>query len=72
MHNEEAKPKRKFSSRFKGVSYCKTERTWRARIYIRGEQFHLGDYQTEVEAARAWNAAALARLGPCAKLQVID
>lgn len=44
------------SSQFKGV--CRTERCWIAAIRVDGKLHHLGCFHDEVEAARAYDAAA--------------
>lgn len=43
---------------YKGVSYYKDRKKWRARIGINGEKRHLGWYATAEEAALAYNKAA--------------
>lgn len=59
------------SSRFKGVA-CRREKLtnqWRAYICVRaGKLIHLGEFATEVEAARAYDAAALELFGEFARL----
>lgn len=46
------------SSIYKGVSWKKDKNKWRAQITINGKQKHLGYYNSEVEAARAYDATA--------------
>jgi hypothetical protein len=46
------------SSGFKGVSWNKRQKKWRAYIKINGKQQHLGYYTSEIEAAAAYDAAA--------------
>lgn len=48
-------------SRFKGVARCRTSatRVWEAYIWFNNRKIALGNYETESEAARAYNAAAL-------------
>lgn len=46
------------SSPFKGVSWHKGKNTWTARITVNRRLHHLGDFDSEVSAARAYDAAA--------------
>lgn len=45
-------------SQFKGISWNKRHKKWRARIGIGGKVKYLGCYESEEEAARAYGAAA--------------
>jgi len=56
------------SSRFKGVSWDRVNGRWRAAITIAGQGRNLGRYASEEEAARAYDAAALAAWGEYARL----
>jgi hypothetical protein len=56
------------ASRFKGVAKHNNTSKWRAYISIARRQIHLGMFDTEIAAARAYNAAALAHFGKYAKL----
>jgi hypothetical protein len=47
------------SSKFKGVYRIEGRRPWRALIYIMGRKKYLGCFETEIEAAAAYNAAAV-------------
>lgn len=54
-------PKRassKTSSRFRGVSFIKSKKIWRARIEKNSKAYFLGDFETEEGAASAYNKAA--------------
>lgn len=48
-------------SRFKGVCRCRDNATriWEAYIWFENKKIPLGNYETEEEAARAYNAAAV-------------
>jgi AP2-like factor (euAP2 lineage) len=46
------------SSRFKGVSFNKLNKKWRASIEVDGKALNLGDFLRETQAASAYNKAA--------------
>lgn len=56
------------TSRFKGVSWCRARDKWQATIRIDGESIFLGRYDSEVEAARAYDRAAVAHWGEFAQI----
>jgi hypothetical protein len=56
------------ASIYKGVSYSKRQHRWRACICFRKERFHLGYFDTEIEAARAYDRKAVELLGEFARL----
>ena len=56
------------TSRFRGVCLNKTSNRWRAVIHESGKQKGLGQYDSELAAARAYDAEAFRRHGGCAKL----
>jgi predicted nucleic acid-binding Zn ribbon protein len=58
------------TSRFKGVSWDKRIRRWRAGIKIEGQTHYLGSHRSEEDAARAYDAAALRHYGEFAKLNL--
>jgi hypothetical protein len=67
------KPRRpdgsRHSSQYKGVSWDKARLKWMAKIARDGGHRNLGRYESEVDAARAYDAAAaLARWGEFARL----
>jgi len=56
------------SSSFKGVSWDRGNRKWKAQIVIGGRKRHLGLFAAGDDAARAYDAAALAAWGEYAWL----
>jgi len=62
----------KFSSRFKGVSRQGDSSCWRAQVYKRGKKILVGVFDNEIEAAKAYNKAALAIIGPHAILNTFE
>lgn len=60
--------KRKNStSRYKGVSWHTRGKKWAAGIMVDGKQLHLGNYDSEMEAAFAYDAAARQHFGDFAR-----
>lgn len=43
-----------FSSNFEGVHFNKTDKKWMAFIYYRNKFHHLGQYDNEIDAAKAY------------------
>jgi len=54
-------------SQFRGVCITKTGK-WRAVIYVERKQHYLGVYETELQAAKAYDRAAKRHFGATAKL----
>jgi hypothetical protein len=59
------------TSRYKGVSWDVSSRRWRARIHCDHRETSLGQFTSEADAARAYNAAALEHFGEYARLNEI-
>ncbi|RYE96053.1 MAG: hypothetical protein EOO77_41705 [Oxalobacteraceae bacterium] len=60
-------PRSNKASRFKGVGLHKVGR-WNARITVDGKNLHLGMFDHEEDAARAYDAAAIIHYGQFARL----
>lgn len=54
------------SSRFKGVSYVQSLKRWRASIKVDGKSISIGVFESELEAADAYNKAAREHFGDMA------
>jgi hypothetical protein len=61
------KTRRKTSSKYKGVSYQKRDRIWKAKIIINGRNKYLGSFQNEIDAAKAYDGAARKYFGEFAR-----
>jgi hypothetical protein len=64
LNNANRRKKPGSSSQYKGVAWNKRSRRWVAFA----QSVHLGSFDDEIEAARAYDAAASARYGPFAYL----
>lgn len=60
------KRKEKTSSKYRGVSYIQSKKSWRARIEKNGKAYYLGDFANEELAAKAYNTAARELFGDMA------
>lgn len=58
-------------SKYKGVTFRKDRNKWFARIIKEGKRYGLGHYASEIEAARAYNKAAIGYFGEFAKLNEV-
>lgn len=63
---------RRTSSRYKGVRWHKRDARWFATICFERKNIYLGDFHDEVEAALAYNEAALKYFGEFAVLNEVN
>ncbi len=59
------------TSGYTGVSYDRKRHLWKAYISLQGKRKHLGRFSTAIQAAFAYNEAALLYFGNHARLNVI-
>jgi hypothetical protein len=62
---------RKSSSKYKGVTFYKRDQKWQAKICPSGKTMHLGYFDQELDAAKAYNAAAMQHFGKYAVLNEV-
>jgi len=60
------------SSQHKGVSWYKRDKLWTAQIKADGKKCHLGRYESERDAAIAYNTAAIKHFGEYARINIIQ
>lgn len=65
------KRRKNTSSSYKGVSFIKKQKKYRASITVDRRLIYLGRFETEVEAAQAYNTAATKYHGNYAALNII-
>lgn len=61
------KHRKNTSSKYKGVSWDKTKQKWTAQIVIKHKWYFLGRYESEKDAANAYDKAAIEGFGNFAK-----
>lgn len=58
------KPRGKYTSEYKGVSWVKPHSRWKAVLRARGAYFYLGEFKCQEDAARAYDKKAREVWGP--------
>jgi len=71
QNNQNQAPCRPGTSQYKGVYWFKRVKLWRAQIKIDKKGISLGYYNSETEAATAYNNAAIKHFGQYARLNTI-
>lgn len=61
------KPAGKYTSSYKGISWHSNEGKWRACVTVNGKKISLGYFTDEIEAAKAYDRAAIQHFGEYAK-----
>lgn len=59
------------SSKYRGVCWDKQYKKWKTNIKVKGKKMHIGLFDDEVDAAKAYNSYALLHHGAKAKLNSI-
>lgn len=60
------------TSKYKGVRWLKNDKKWQANIKLNQKQITLGCFNSEIEAAKAYNEAAIKYFGEFAWLNDIE
>jgi hypothetical protein len=66
------KQKNPASSKYKGVFYCKRTKKWKSKVKHNGVDIFLGCFDSEIEAAEAYNETAPKYHGEFARLNEVD
>lgn len=72
LNSANSNKQRKTYSKYKGIHKYKANGKWQAYIQVQNNTYHLGYFNTEKEAAIAYNKKALELLGEFACLNKID
>jgi hypothetical protein len=64
-------PYKNCTSNFKGVSFYRKTKRWKAYIKLNGKRINLGHYKTEIEAAEVYNNKAKELFGEFSFINII-
>lgn len=59
------------TSKYKGVSFCKQTKRWIVQICFKDKRIHIGRFDSELEAAQAYNKKAIDLYGQYANTNVL-
>ncbi len=62
-NNQNCVKRKNATARYKGITWHKAANKWAAQIQINGKKTHLGCFDDEKDAARAYNEAAIRHFG---------
>lgn len=68
---QNSRGKKRMYSQYKGVTYCKKRQKWVAQITVDTKNRSLGGFTEELEAALAYNKAAIEHYGEYARINNI-
>lgn len=71
-NNKNRKPNYKSTSKYKGVTRSHESKKWRVQLGMNGKNLHIGLFESEDDAARAYNLAAIKHYGEFASINVIN
>ena len=66
-----SKPHGNFSSKYKGVSWDKNKKKWRAHFKFHGKGVHIGYFDSEIDAALAFNKVHKTYFGEFSRSNII-
>lgn len=72
QNQQNSKSTRHSSSKYKGVTWCKNNNKWHAKISMHGKTIHLGCFSSEEDAARMYDKVALAEFKKFAKTNFLQ